>query len=143
MKVSAYDTDFFIWTQETAAKIRNCRFRDIDLPALAAEIQDLGKRDWTEVNSRLRVILTHLLKVEYQPEKKTDSWTNSIGRERTEIEGIFDHSPSLRAKAEESLPRTYERAMREAARETKLPKSTFPLQCPYTYDEILDHEFYP
>jgi uncharacterized protein DUF29 len=138
-----YDTDFFAWTQETAAKIRECRFHDINLKALAEEIEDLGKRDWTEVNSRLRVIIMHLLKLDYQPEKKTDSWVNSISRERTELEGIFDFSPSLRAKALQQLPVTYVRSVREAARETKLPKATFPAECPYTYEQILDHDFYP
>jgi len=99
MRDLLYDTDFFTWTQETATKIRDGRFHAVDLSAVAEEIEDLGKRDWTEVNSRLRVIITHLLKLDYQPEKKTDSLMNSIGRERTELEGIFDQSPNLIEKA--------------------------------------------
>lgn len=141
--VSLYDTDFFEWTQDTGGKIRNRRFEDIELTALAEEIEDLGKRDWSEVNSRLRVIILHLLKLQYQPEKKTDSWSESVGRERGVLEEIFDGSPSLIGKGRERLPITYKRAIRDAARETKLPQSTFPVDCPYTYEQILDHDFYP
>jgi hypothetical protein len=140
---SLYDTDFFVWTQETAARIREHRFHDIDLAALAEEVEDLGKRDWKEVNSRIKTIILHLLKLEYQPEKRSDSWVSSILRDRGELEATFEQSPSLRAKGLQDLPKSYVRAVREAAAETKLPKSTFPSECPYTYEQILDHEFYP
>jgi hypothetical protein len=138
-----YETDFYQWTQDTAAKLRERRFDELDVDAVAEEIEDLGKRDEREVNSRLRVIIMHLLKLQYQSEKRTDSWTDTIGRERTELEGLFEGNESLKTKALERLPRTYMQAVRDAARETRLPSRTFPSECPYIYEQILDHDFYP
>lgn len=143
MSGTLYDTDFYEWTQETAAKVRERRFDEVDAEALAEEIEDLGKRDAREVNSRLQVVILHLLKLQYQPEKRTDSWTESVGRERSVLEGILEDSESLRAKALEALPRTYARARRDAARETKLPVATFPAKCPYTLEQLLDHDYLP
>lgn len=137
MSDAGYDTDFFAWTQETAAKIRERRFEEIDWSALAEEIEDLGERDKREVNSRLREIIMHLLKLQFQPEKKTDSWTHSIVREQIELKNILANSKSLVEKAREDLPRTYGEAVRLAAVETGLAQRLFPSECPYTYEQIL------
>ncbi len=137
------DTDFFEWTQETAEKIRRQAFHEIDLAALAEEIEDLGKSKLSEVISRLTTVIIHLLKLDFQPGKKTNSWIRTIRRERTVLEIIFDQSPSLIDKGKRDLDRTYKRASREAAGETGLPRKTFPQECPYTYEQILDPDFFP
>jgi hypothetical protein len=37
----------------------------------------------------------------------------------------------------------YPKAVRDAARETKLPKSAFPPGCPFDADQVLDENFWP
>jgi|MudIll2142460700_1097286.scaffolds.fasta_scaffold98266_2 hypothetical protein len=49
-----YDEDFLAWTEQTAALLRRSRFAAIDIDHLAEEVEDMGKRDLREANSRLR-----------------------------------------------------------------------------------------
>ena len=51
-----YDEDFLAWTEQTAALLRRARFTAIDIDHLAEEVEDMGKRDLREANSRLRVL---------------------------------------------------------------------------------------
>jgi hypothetical protein len=145
MATSLYDTDFFAWTQDTAEQIRKCRFHDIDLRALAEEIEDLGKRDRKEVISRMGTIILHLLKLEYQPEmqRNSRSWRSSIIRERGVLDLLLEDSPSLKVKAEKALARAYTIAARRAAEETGLSPDKLPQTCPYTYEQVLDTDFFP
>ncbi len=65
---AAYDDDFFNWTQEQAALLRDLP-RDvrlpnaIDLAHIAEEIEDMGKSELTTVKSFLGLILEHLFKI--------------------------------------------------------------------------------
>jgi hypothetical protein len=70
--------------------------------------------------------------------------------------GIFHHratfadcaavegeSPSLRTYLGEILEEEYRLARRKAAAETGLPISTFPEECPFTIEQVLDRDFLP
>jgi hypothetical protein len=76
--VNLYDRDFCLWTESTAQLLRERKFAEIDLENLAAEVEDMGKIDKRAMASNLRIVLMHLLKCRYQPEKLTDSWINTI-----------------------------------------------------------------
>jgi len=80
-----YDQDFYAWTQSTAELIRTGKWYDLDRDALAEEIESLGKSDWRELASRLAVLLRHLLKWRYQPEKwqRGRSWSSTIWEQRS------------------------------------------------------------
>ncbi len=52
-----YNKDFFEWTQTTASLLRDHSFEELSVASIAEEIEDLGKRDSREVNSRTRVLL--------------------------------------------------------------------------------------
>ena len=140
-----YDRDFYLWTQHAADRLRNGNISQQDREHLAEEIEDLGKRDWREVNSRIGTIMMHLLKLTYQPEKEVDSrsWVSTVTRERRELALVFEQSPSLRDKGRQRLGRTYDGALRDAAAETGLPRSMFPAECPFTYEQVLDSSLFP
>jgi len=57
-----YETDFFEWTQRTAEQLRRRRFDETDIEHAAEEIEDMGKRDLRELNSRMEVLMAHVLK---------------------------------------------------------------------------------
>jgi hypothetical protein len=135
--VPGYDDDFFVWTQETARAILEGRFDEIDKTALADEVESLGKRDRREVGSRLEVIIMHLLKLKYQPERETQSWHRSIRAQRNKLRLVLRDSPSLRAQSPELLAQIYDSARRTAADQTHLPLSAFPETCPWTLAETL------
>ncbi len=139
----AYDEDFYRWTHQAARLLRAGRFDELDAEHVAEEIEDMGKRDLQEVNSRTQVLLAHLLKWLLQPEKRSPSWHSTIVTQRIEIEAVLQRSPSLHGKLREELAANYARAVRRAMPETGLGREQFPADCPFTLEQILDEEFLP
>lgn len=139
----AYDDDFFAWTQEQARLLRAGELTDVDAENLAEEIESMGSSDRREIRNRLVVLLTHLLKWEYQPSHRSTSWRGTIVEQRQQIDQVVDDSPSLRSVAPEYLEKAFERARRVAAAETDLPDTVFPSTCPYTPEQILNEDFLP
>lgn len=140
---SLYDTDFYAWTQEQAAKLRARAHNGIDWENAAEEIESLGRNDQRAVRSRLNVLVMHLLKWRYQPGKRKPGWRSTIIEQRRQIAGLVGESPSLRRLPAESLADEYQYARIKAADETGLPENMFPLDCPFTIDQILEKSFYP
>jgi hypothetical protein len=141
--VSLYDEDFAIWTAEAARLLRERRFDEVDIEHVAEEIEDMGKRDKRELYSRLTVLILHLLKWKWQPEKKSESWRSTIGTQRMEIELVLDDSPSLRRAIPPAVKKVYPDSLEKATYETGLPARTFPRECPFSPEQILDRSFLP
>lgn len=131
-----YDRDFSQWAEMTAQLLEEKRFDDIDLENLVEEVRALSRSDKREIRSRLIKLLSHLLKYNYQPQKRTDSWLSTISEQRRQILLIFEDSPSLRNYYDEFFNACYEKARIEAAQETKLAINTFPLVCPFPQHNI-------
>jgi hypothetical protein len=138
-----YDEDFFEWTRRNAELLRLGRLGQADIEHIAEEIEDMGKRDLNEVNSRVQVLVEHLLKWQLQPEKKSRSWLRTIASQRGVLAKRLEASPSLRAKIRPNLGSNYQRAVQLTLIETGLPKNHFPAECPFTVEQILDPEFLP
>jgi hypothetical protein len=138
-----YDRDFLEWTRRTSELLRRGCFVEADIEHVADEIEDMGKRDQREVRSYLVRLLLHLLKWQAQPEKRSDSWLDSIGQSRVELDGIFEQSPSLVPFARRTLAAAYRLAKRQAAKETGLAPESFPEACPYSYEQVVDLDFLP
>lgn len=138
-----YGSDFFAWTQETARLVREGRFTEVDLNAIAEEIESLGRSDRREVVNRLKVLIMHLLKWKMQPERRSGIWQSTITEQRQRLEQVLSDSPSLRACLDSFVAEAYPRAARKAVYQMRLLQNPFPPQCPYTAAEILDAEFWP
>jgi hypothetical protein len=123
--------------------LRDGRFADLDVENLAEEVEDMGKRDRRVVESRLEVLLLHLLKWQYQPRRRSGSWRATIRVQRSRLELVLRDSPSVRAEVPAMLLRRYPKAVAAAADETGLPEARFPPTCPYTAEQILDEKFLP
>jgi hypothetical protein len=138
-----YDEDFFAWTQHTAECLRRGRFEEVDVEHAAEELEDMGKRDLKELNSRMQVLLMHLLKWKLQPDKRSPSWESTIVTQRLEIEALLQMSPSLRNRLTSELGRNYEGAVKRAVPESGLSGDHFPNKCPFSVKQALDEEFLP
>lgn len=134
---SAYSADFDTWIGRTAQLLREGRWAEIDTEQLIEEIEDLGKRDRRAVVSQLIRLLLHLLKWQYQSERRSDSWLDSITDARVQIELAFEDSPSLRNYLTEQVEASYQRARRQAAQQTRINVSDFPQHCPYDLSQCL------
>ena len=93
--------------------------------------------------SRLETLLVHLLKCQYQPEKKTGSWVATIHEQRSEIHHVLANSPSLRQQIDALAKSSYAAGVRRAMAETGLPRSSFPPQLLCQTEDLLDIEFIP
>jgi hypothetical protein len=138
-----YESDFYAWTQAQAALLRERQWNHLDLPNLIEEIESLGKRERQELRNRFAILIGHLLKWEYQPQKRSRSWLLTIQIQRSDVEELLSDNPSLKPYLKDGLPNAYVKAVKLAAIETQLPTDTFPLACPYRLDEILSDRFYP
>ena len=135
---SMYERDFAVWLEDQAAALQSGRLSDVDLPNLIAEIEALAGNLRRELRSRLRVVLVHLLKLRYQPERRSGSWLASIYEQRDRLEDLIEDSPSLRRAVEPYRESAYGKARRIAAAQTGLPVETFPERCPFAIAEILE-----
>lgn len=138
-----YDRDFNLWLEQTVYLLKSGQFEALDVENLVDELESMSKRDKREILSRLDVILMHLLKWKYQPSQRNQSWESSIQNNRKEILRIIEDSPSLRNYPETVIDKAYQAACRDAARETQLPSKTFPNNCLFSVNEILDENFFP
>ncbi|WP_413172759.1 DUF29 domain-containing protein [Anabaena azotica] len=142
---SLYDQDFYAWVEQTAELLKSGNWETLDLENLIEEVVDLGKSQQRALQSALRLVLSHLLKWKYQPEKCSNSWQITITRERLNLDELLTESPSLQRFLNDAdwINTTYQRARREAIVETGLAEDNFPIVCPFAVDEILDLDFYP
>jgi hypothetical protein len=140
---TAYEDDFYAWTQEQARLLRSGQTADLDLEHLAEEIESMGSQQRREMRSRLIQLLLHLLKWQYQPTHRGVSWRLSIYNQRDEIEQLVKSSPSLRPVMADVLYEAYGKARIYAANETGLPIKTFPVASPFSLAEALDPNFPP
>jgi hypothetical protein len=138
-----YERDFYAWANEQAALLRAGRLSEADIAHIAEEIESMGKTEKRELVSRLAVLLLHLLKWQFQPERRGASWTASIKVQRNRLADHLDDNPSLKAILPQSISRAYEDAVLEAEAETRLPGSTFPPVCPWSFAQIMDPAFWP
>jgi hypothetical protein len=88
-----YDRDFYAWTQQQVALIREGRWEEIDRANLLEEIESLGKQQRQELRNRLGVLIGHLLKWQYQPQNRSRSWLSTIRLQRLDIVGHLEKLP--------------------------------------------------
>jgi hypothetical protein len=138
---SLYETDYLKWIDTTIEKLRLQDYSNIDWENLIEEIEDMGRSERKSLKSNLIVVLTHLLKWQYQPEFRSGSWKGSIVEHRRRIREALSDSPSLKPYLEEVFAGGYLDAVEQASAETGLPVETFPQECPYTSAEVLNSNF--
>lgn len=137
-----YETDFYTWTVEQAKFLRNGAWDSLDIQNLAEEIESLGKQDRRELSNRLRVLIAHLLKWEYQLGKRSRSWSNTIYEQRYQIKKLIKESPSLKSYLRDAVVESYSDGLDLAVRETSLDESCFPQECCYSLEQILEKDFF-
>jgi hypothetical protein len=143
MMPNLYEIDFYAWTQEQAKFLKHQQWSQLDLPNLIEEIESLGKQQRAELRNRLKVLIGHLLKWEYQAARRSRSWLSTIRIQRLDVAELLKENPSLKPYLQEALQSAYTKGLNLAWGETNLPRTTFPENCPYALEEILREDFYP
>lgn len=135
-----YEHDFAAWAFEQAGAIKRNDWRALDVPNLVEELESMGKQQRAELVNRLKVLLMHLAKWEHQPTQRPlhgNSWRGSIDVQRIEIERHVSKNPSLKPYIAEAIADAWKTARIEASIESGLPRETFPLECPYTWEQAM------
>lgn len=138
-----YKEDFNLWTEQMVDILRARRFEELDIDNLLDELESMSKRDKRELVSRLKLILMHLLKWNYQPDQRGASWETTIRNNREEIAQILQDSPSLKIYTATILEQAYASARKNAASETGTLIDDFPENCPFAIAEVLNEDFLP
>ena len=140
---SNYDVDFYAWAYEQSALLRAGRLSAADIDNIAEEIATLGRSEKRELVNRLIVLLMHLLKWQFQPEKRSRSWEVSIKDQRRQTGWHLRDNPSLKYQLAGSIAEAYESAVEQAGLETGLPDDAFPKVCPYSPEKMMSADFWP
>ena len=88
-------------------------------------------------------LIMHLLKLHYQPARRSRSWRTTVITQRADLEPLLADNPSLRAHLALLIAEAYPVAVKKAAAETGLDKHTFPVECPWPAVQLLDEDFWP
>ena len=138
-----YDRDFYAWANEQAALLRAGKLADADLAHIAEEIESMGRTEKRELVNRLAVLLAHLLKWQFQSTARSTSRRLTMEEQRRQLVRHLRDNPSLKAKLSEALEDAYGDAILSATRETGFDRTTFPTECPWTFEQIMDADFWP
>jgi hypothetical protein len=138
---SLYDRDFYAWTQDQAAHLREVRDNRLDAAHLAEEVADLGRSQLEKVIGNLRQCLVHLVKAAAQPDSPyVYDW---IGEAETFAENAhLAFSPGMRQRID--LDWIWRRAVQRANRALQSYGATpFPsdVACPFAPDDFLVADF--
>jgi len=143
MDSTLYDRDFNLWLDKTASLLKERQFHELDIPNLVEEIETIGRSEKHALQSNLIVVLLHLLKYKYQPQRHSSSWLSSIAEHRDRLEIVLTDNPSLQTYVDTVFQKCYSKARRRAAIETELPIDTFPVESPFMLDQTLDPDYLP
>jgi len=137
-----YEIDDYLWIQETVKLLKETRFNELDLENLIEELEDLGSEKKLAVQSLLQQIIRHLLLLEYwdtEYERNYSHWRAEIVSFRSQINDRM--TKNFYNYLLEHLPFIYLKARKYVAEKSRL--DTFPKQCPYTLEQLLDEDWFP
>src|SRR5579862_2374399 len=141
------EQDFHGWLAHQAAWLRSRDADALDWEHLAEEIEAMASAERRELLRRLTTLYAHLLKMQYQPERRrARSRKVTIMRSRNEIERVLKQSPGLLGRLEEFAKEVYPDGRREAATDIGLKRSDWkkiPTTSQWTLDQIMDPDFFP
>ncbi|HEY9692099.1 MAG TPA: DUF29 domain-containing protein [Oculatellaceae cyanobacterium] len=136
-----YNQDYQAWLIKTIEQLRAKNFNNVDWEILIEELESLVRSDRRELQNRLRVLLMHLLKHQYQPEKRTGSWVSTIVEQHRQIVLLLKNSPSLKPYYLEIFVDCYTDAVKDASDETKLAVKSFPVESPFLPEDVINRDF--
>lgn len=121
-----YEEDVYGWAIHTAQLLRNRRMNELDFENILEEMEALGRNEKHQLMNRLALVISHLLKWQYQPNLRGHWWIYTLREQRTQAKIHFSYNPSLKNRLDEILIDAYDVAISKAARETALDETSFP-----------------
>ena len=140
--IALYEQDFYAWTQEQVRLLKLRSFKELDITYLTEELERMAASEKRILMSRVEILLVYLLKWHYQPALQNRTWVLAIEEQRERIADHLADNPSLK-NIENLLDKAYQYAVRGAEREIGFARWVFPQTCPYSFEQLMDMNFYP
>lgn len=142
------EADFPAWVLDQAKILRRLKPHGLDWEDLAEQLDEMYAQIKVDLESDLRVILQHLLKLQFQPgenelRRRARGWRVSVIEHRSRVASILEDSRSLRKGWTEFIPRAYASARKQAAQHIGVEERSLPTKCPWSSEQILDPDFFP
>lgn len=138
-----YEDDFYAWTMANASLLKQGRFSEVDMENIIEEIESMGRSEKNQLVNRFAVLIAHLLKWQFQPDFRGRSWHGTIKEQRKRAKILLKENPSLKSKLTEAFSDAYELAVDQIEKETPIDLKLVPSECPYSFEECLDDNFFP
>ena len=140
-----YEQDFVGWLNTQAELLKTGKVNELDIKNLVEEIEAMGRSEKRELESRMIILVMHLLKWTFQPNYQSRSWANTINEQRRRIGRVIKDSPSLKNSLNDTewFNDIWQSALYQAVSETGLDIKIFPEQPIWTTQQILVDDFFP
>lgn len=135
-----YEDDLYSWVQEQVELLRAGRLGEVDAINIAEELADVGNEQFDKLESAFAVVTQHLLKWDHQPERRSRSWAATVREQRRRIDRVIRKNPGLKPHIAEALREGYADGRDRAIAETEMADETFPVACPYSFEEIMSRD---
>lgn len=138
-----YDVDDDEWLEQTINLLKNHQFQQLDLDNLIEELEDLGREKKNAVASLLEQIIRHLLLLQYwttEAEYNAVYWQEEIYNFRIQLRRTI--TTNLRKYLKNELTSIYQDALGFVRIKTT-NLVTFPTDCSYSLEQLLDRSWLP
>jgi hypothetical protein len=138
-----YELDYLAWYEKTLEQLKNNHSNELDLESLSEVLENLVRDTKRSGESYLRQIIIHLLLIEYWESEKINRchWAAEIVNFRSELE--TDMTTNLKKHLDLVKENIYQKALKYVIKKTELNKTLFPIQCPYSLEQLLDDDWFP
>jgi len=140
-KSSLYEDDLYAWASRQAELLRAGSLNELDLDHIAEELDDVGNEIDERLESALTILFMHMLKWDFQPDRRSRSWEATIREQRKRIATLLRKNPSLKARLAAAQQSGYDYGRDRASGETDIPVETFPETSPYSWQDVTEREF--
>lgn len=116
---------------------------EVDFDGIIEELEEMGRSEKYQLINRFSILIAHLLKWQFQHEMAGHSWRCTIKDQRNKIGRLIQDNPSLKSKIADAMSDGYIDAVILASKDTGFSEKTFPTECPYTFEQVMNDDFYP
>ena len=140
---TSYDEDVAAWAEQQVALLRARHWALLDIEHIAEEIEDMNISHRHQLAHRMAILMAHMLKWKYQPNRRGRSWSNTMRTQREAIAKLFRKMPSLRKllEDEEWDEEVWKDALDIAGREANLVD--LPEVREWDFEQILENGYLP
>lgn len=147
-----YEQDYYLWLETILQQLQELeKNRDpaalngLDWEHLLEEIEALGSEQRRKSESYLRQLLIHLLLYKYWESERSycgNGWKLEIRNFRDELEFLL-RSKTLFNYLLSQFDRIYKKARQGVIDKTGFPANIFPIECPFSFEQVLDFGYLP